>query len=64
MYFERSESDDYEDNREGECEEWMHLANLCANNNELPSENTECNNAEYWQSHRQNYSEEQIGFMA
>ena len=34
LYFERSENDEFEENVEGEREEWMHLADICVNNNE------------------------------
>lgn len=64
LYFERAENeDDFEENFEGEREEWMHLADLCANNDtELNDENNN-DNVQYWQGFRANYSEEQIGGM-
>ncbi|XP_066921730.1 uncharacterized protein [Clytia hemisphaerica] len=63
LYFERSETDEFEENVEGEREEWMHLADLCANNNEINQDEPSHNDLEYWQSCRNNYTEEQIGNM-
>ena len=50
LYFERSENDDYDENIEGEREEWMHLADLCANNNQTVCNDTIDSHDEYWQS--------------
>eukprot|EP00111_Clytia_hemisphaerica_P015632 TCONS_00046148-protein len=41
----------------------MHLADLCANNNEINQDEPSHNDLEYWQSCRNNYTEEQIGNM-
>lgn len=64
LYFERTEIDDYEENIEGELEEWMYIADLHANNiDNVTTTDTTGNDADYWQSFRENYSEEQIGNM-
>ena len=60
LYFEKSETDDFEENVEGEREEWMHLADLCANSLTIAQHDQIDNNQAYWQSFRDNYSEEQI----
>ena len=63
LYFDRAENYEFEENVEGEREEWMHLADLCANNDtELTDENIN-DNVQYWQAFRANYTEEQIGSM-
>ena len=63
LYFDRAENDEFEENVEGEREEWMHLADLCANNDtDLTDENIN-DNVQYWQAFRANYTEEQIGSM-
>lgn len=41
----------------------MHLADLCADNNDTSNETLVDNNIDYWQSFRRNYSVEEIGNM-
>ena len=62
LYFERAEDNVFEETNNGEREEWMHLADLCTNFEEASSETSESDKL-YWQSFRENFTEEQIGNM-
>ena len=64
LYFERSDANDFEETLvEGEREEWMHLADLCLNSDDSQLNDVSEADINYWQSFRENYSEEQIGDM-